>query len=363
MHIPHKGLTGFQVCAIVTLSVIGISVMFIPQRATHSSGVDGVLVTFIAGILSIVLAGMIILVSNQFPNKTIIKYSRQILGKHLGFMYDAIFVVYTLLASSYVLRGFADVIKIVLLPRTPLEVIMISMLLLILYCVQGGIAVIARICELFIIPILLVIFFTMFFNISEVELYRYRDTLSNGFDPILKGVTSVTISYLGYEILFFLIPFMYNKKKALISGLAGMISPIIVYTGLVFLSIGIIGALPTSELIYPTIHLARQIGVQFIERFDIFFIVFWILAVFTNLIVYIYMAAISLTRILHLRNYKPFISILIPVCYIIAILPQNVVQINLLADMVNYGGIFIVLSSVPLLALALLRKKGGRGSA
>ena len=27
---------------------------------------------------------------------------------------------------------------------------------------------------------------------------------------------------------------MYNKKKALISGLAGMISPIIVYTGLVF---------------------------------------------------------------------------------------------------------------------------------
>ena len=61
MHIPHKGLTGFQVCAIVTLSVIGISVMFIPQRATHSSGVDGVLVTFIAGILSIVLAGMIIL--------------------------------------------------------------------------------------------------------------------------------------------------------------------------------------------------------------------------------------------------------------------------------------------------------------
>lgn len=363
MQIQQKGLTNFQVSAIVTLSIIGLTIMFLPQQAAEYAGIDGTFSTFSAGILSIIMVGIIITLSLRFPNQTIIEYSQQILGKYLGKIHGAMIMLYSLVSFSYILRGFADAMKVLLLPKTPLEVTMICMLLISLYCVHGGISTIARTCEIFLFPILIVISFILIFNLPKVHLYRYRSSFSNGIMPIIRCSVEITSAYFGYEILYFLLPFMQNKKRAMVSGIKGMMFPILIYSLLVFIMIGIMGPKFTSELVYPTIHLAREIGIQLIECFDIFFIVFWILAVFSSLTSYLYMASISLTRLLGLRNYKPFISILAPICYTIAIFPQDVAEINFLSHIMNYGGMFIIFASIPLLILAVLRKKGGKKNA
>jgi spore germination protein len=363
MQIQQKGLTGFQVSATVALSSIGLTVLFVPRIAAEHAGIDGALAAFAAGIFSMIITSIIILLSKRFPNQTVIEYSQQILGKYLGKIFGAIMMVYTLTVSSYILRGFADAMKILLLPRTPLEVIMICMLLIVLYCVHGGISTISKTFEIFLLPVLLVIGATLLFNLSDVQLFRFRSSLSEGILPVIQGASGITFSYLGYEILFFLLPFVQDKQKVMLFGIIGMVPSIIIYSGLTFVAIGILDSQPTSELMYPTIHLARRIGFEFIERFDIFFIVFWILAVFTSLTIYLYMAAISLTRLIGLRNYKPFISILLPVCYSIAILPQNISEIGILGLITNYSGLFIILNSIPLLILSIIRKKGGVNNA
>ncbi|NLB42927.1 MAG: endospore germination permease [Clostridiales bacterium] len=363
MQNKQKGLSNFQVSALVSLTVIGMTIVFIPRIAAEQAGIDGALATFLAGILSIVLAGVIITISKRFPNQTVMEFSQEILGTILGKLYGLVFVLHSTTVVAYILRGFADALKVLLLPRTPLEITMICMLLIILYCVHGGISTIVRTCEIFLLPLLLVIVPTILFNLPEVELFRYRSSLSNGITPLLQGVVSVTVAYLGYEILFFILPFTQNKKKFMISGVSGMILPVLIYTGLVFVMVGVLGHKATSELAYPTIQLARRIGIEFIERFDILFIVFWILAVFTSLTSYLYMASISFTRWLGMRNYKPFILILLPICYIIAILPQDISEINMLGKIINYVGFIIVLSSIPLLILSMIRKKGGKANA
>ena len=359
----QKGLSSFQVSALVALTIIGMTIIFIPRITAEQAGIDGALVTFLSGILSIILAAVIITISKRFPNQTVIEFSQEILGTFLGKIYGLLFVLHATSVVGYILRGFADALKVLLLPRTPLEFTMICMLLIILYCVHGGISTIVRTCEIFLLPLLLVIFLTIFFNFWEVQLFRYRASLSNGIKPLLQGVFSVTVAYLGYEILFFILPFTQNKKKFMISGISGMVLPVLVYTGLVFVMVGVIGHKATSELVYPTIQLARRIGIEFIERFDILFIVFWIMAVFTSLTSYLYMASISFTRLLGMRNYKPFILILLPICYIVAILPQDISEINMLGQIMNYVGFSIVLSSIPLLILSIIRKKGGKANA
>jgi len=354
-----KGLSNFQIGAIVTHSIIGLAIMFLPRRAVVYAGIDGAFATFVAGIITAVMTIIIAILGMRFPHNTIIEYSKIILGKYLGFLYGLFIVFYTLLTTSFIIRSFADAMKILLLPKTPLEVIMICMLLICVYCVHGGVITIARICEVFLFPVLAVIGITIIFNLPDVQLFRYREAFSNGIRPIVMGIFNIMLAYQGYEILFFIIPFMNNSKKALYAGSGGLIIPIIIYTSLVFMAIGVIGTLPTAELVFPTIHLARRIGTNYFERFDIFFIVFWILSVFTSIVIYLYMASLSLTRILNLRNYKPFIFILIPVCYTISIIPQNISQINILSDIINYGGIFFVASSIPLLVLSIIRKKRG----
>jgi len=353
-----KGLSNFQITAIVMQSVIGLAVMFFPRRAALYAGIDGAFATLVAGVLTLAMTGVIIILCKRFPHQTIIEFSQEILGKYLGLAYGVIIVVYTLVTASVILRGFADAMKILLLPRTPLEIIMICMLLLCIYCVQGGIVTIGRICELFMLPVLVVIGATIIFNLPDVQFFRYRESFSDGIKPIVLGASSIMLAYQGYEILFFLLPFMNDRKKVLQAGTGGMVLPTLIYSSLVFMAIGVLGPQPTAELTFPTIHLARRIGTEFLERFDIFFIVFWILSVFTSITIYIYMASISLTRWLGLRNYKPFIFTLIPVCYSISILPQNISQINAMNDIMNISGILLVLSTIPLLILSFIRKKG-----
>lgn len=359
-----QALSNFQITAIVTINIIGLLVLSLPRIAAEIAGVDGVLVTFLSGILSLLMASIIILLCKRFPNLTIIEFSQIILGKFLGRLFGAAFTLYSLMVASVILRGFADAMKVLLLPRTPLEFIMITMLLVTLYSVQGGISSIAKISEIFLSPILIVIGLLILFNLNDVDMFRFRSIFSNGLKPIIIGIPSVYITYLGYEVIYFLFPFTKNKGKLFKYSAAGFIAPIFIYTSLVFVTIGISGAKTTAKLVYPTIQLARRIVFpgSFIERFDIFFIIFWILAVFTTINIYLYMASISVTRLIGLRNYKPFAFMLGPFVYIIAILPQNIIQINLLSNAANYAGILMIFTSIPILLISVIRKKGGKNN-
>jgi spore germination protein len=213
MQNKQKGLSSFQIGALVTLTIIGMNIVYLPRIATEHAKVDGALATFLAGILSIGLAIVIITLCKRFPQKTIIEFSQEILGKFMGKVYCMLFAIHATAVTAYILRGFADALKVLLLPSTPLEITMICMLLVILYCVHGGISTIVRTCEIFLLPSLLVIFLTTLFNLPNVQLFRYRSSLSNGITPVLRSVFNVTITYLGYEILFFVLPFTKNKRS------------------------------------------------------------------------------------------------------------------------------------------------------
>ena len=357
-----QGLSNFQITAVVTQSIIGLIMLGIARRAASMAGIDGVFVTLITGVLSAAVAAVMILLGNRFPNQTVIEFSQEILGKFLGRLFGAFFVFYTMLVTAVTVRGFADALIMLLLPKTPIEFVMITMLILCSYCVAGGISSVARINEIFLPPVIIVISLVILMNIGDVDLFRYRAVFSNGIKPILSGIAEISTAYLGYEILFFLSPVVKNKDKMMPYGLAGIAIPLVLYSGLVFVSIGIDGASATADIIYPTIQLARRISLfgSAVEKFDILFILLWILSIFTTIITFLYMASISVTRLAGLRNYKPFIFMLIPLIYMIAILPANIVDINTVVTLSDYIGTAVVLSCIPMLLLSILRKKGGK---
>jgi len=360
-----QGISNIQVSVIVIVSIIGLAVLSIPSVVAKAAGIDGILSVIVSGVLTLIIASAIMVLSLRFPNDTVIEYTQIILGKLLGKAFCTLIVFYTMTISAIILRGFADAMKILLLPKTPLEFIMVSLLLVTLYQVQGGITSIAKVNEIFITPIIGAIIVVIVFSLPEVELFRYRAVFSKGLGPIIKGCSSVIFTYLGYGILAFLTPFMKDKKSLYKYGIIGVIVPIIIYTGLVFVSMGSSGSKTTADLVYPTVQLARNIVFfgTLIIRFDIFFIIFWILAVYTSLTIYMYMSTFSIVRLIGLRNYKPFALIIAPIIYLIALLPQNQIEIETFSKVANYTGLFITSSSIPILLIAVIRKKGGKANA
>jgi putative membrane protein len=218
------------------------------------------------------------------------------------------------------------------------------------------------ISELFLPLIVLSILLLLALNIPDVELMHLRPSLSRGIEPYVRAIPRLFLVYLGYEVVYFLLPFMREPKKVMIAGIAGVSIPIFIYTMLVFTALTVFGVKPTSTMMYPTVILARRLLFPgaFAERFDIFFIIFWILAAFTTLGIFLYLSSIASTRLLGLRNYKPFSLLIAPFVYQIAILPQNVNHIDQLAMAAGYTGAAVVGASVPLWIVAVLRKKGGK---
>ena len=360
----QQGLSNFQITAVVTQSMIGLILLGIARRAARLAGIDGVFVTLLTGVLSAAIAAVMILLCNRFPNLTVIEFSQEILGKFFGRLYGAFFVFYAMLVTAVTIRGFADALKMLLLPKTPIEFVMITMLILCSYCVAGGISSVSRINEIFLFPVIIVISLVILMNMGDVDLFRYRAVFSNGIKPFLNGIPEMSTAYLGYEILLFLAPVVKNKDKMMPYGLSGIAIPLVLYTGLVFVSIGVDGALATADIIYPTIQLARRISLlgSSIEKFDILFILLWILSIYTTLITFLYMASISVTRLAGLRNYKPFIFILIPLIYMIAILPEDIADLNTVVLLSDYIGMAVVLSCIPMLLISIVRKKGGKNN-
>ncbi len=356
----RQGITSLQATATVVVSILGIAVLIMPSSASEAAGIDGVLATLFGGLVALVLALTAILLGRHYPDYTIIEYSQIILGRLLGKLFGFYFAIYAIATTATVLRGFADAMKVLLLPKTPLEVIMITMLFTVVYQVQGGIGTIARINELFLPPIITIILGLIALNIRDVELFRFRALLSEGVGPIFMSLVNISTGYLGFEIVTFLTPFMADKSKLLKYGLAGVVLTVIVYTALVFVVLGIYGNKTTSDMVYPTVHLARRIlwVESFIERFDIFFLTFWILAAYTTITAYMYMASLSVVRLMGLRNYKPFTLILTPIVYIISIIPQNSVQFTLLLNIISYAGLILGFSTIPMLVISKIRKAG-----
>lgn len=360
----HDKLSKFQYSALISSTIIGVIVISLPKIAAISAKESAVLSTFLGGITTTIIALCIAILGKRFPDNTIIEYSQLLLGKILGKVFGTIIVLYFILITGVVLRSFSDALKGLLLKNTPLEILVISMLLTSVYLTLNGINGIAKLSELFLPIVIISLLLVIGLSVSNINPINFRSLLSPSFSSTIKGIFSLVTAFQGYEIIFLVIPFIYDQKKVIPYTIMGVGIPTVLYTLLVGISIGVFGLRTAQQLNYPTTTLAEEINFAgaFIERFDIFFAILWILAVFTTVANFLYMSSLTTVRLMGLRNYQPIIFLLSPIIYILAVLPQNLPEIEKITKLVGYLGLSISAFTIFLLFLALVTKKEAKGN-
>lgn len=353
-------LSNIQILFVVSSTIIGVTVLTLPRTATELAKAGGFIATFVSGILMALVLIITALLARRFPNSTVMEYSREIIGlvpaKILGF----VFFFYFVSVVTTVLRLFCDAIKVLLLENTPLEVLIITFMLAAVYLCLNGISSIAKICELFeplvIGTMLLVIVLSLKnFNFEELLPAFKQDVFE-----WIRAVPPLAISYLGFEVLLFITPYVQDTSKVVKYGFLGILPSIFINSLFVAVTVGIVGVEPVARSLYPTIQLARYIKFPggFAERFDIFFMIFWILGAYTTTSSYLYLSSISITRLLGLRNYKPFILLIVPIIYTLTLFPQNIKEIGMFSQYVSYFGLALLAVTIILYILAVILKKG-----
>ena len=343
-------LTTAQVTVQLYAAMVGVGVLSLPHTVSRNAGVDGWIAILIAGLYSMIAVSLMAYIGSRFPGKSLIQYAPLLLGRPLGILILIGFIVYFLLFVGTVVRISADVTKLFLLDLTPVEIVVISMLVTSTYLIQHGINAIARFNELIQPATLLLLLFVLTQTLRETEFGRLLPVLGDGITPVLYALPSIFFAFLGYETLLFIQPFMEKPDKAKPASLIAIGSTMLLYLLLTVLSTATLGSSETALVKYPTLAIIKSIEVpgSFIERLDSVMMMVWIPFAITTIVMFQYCASLITSQLLRLKEHRVITLLYVPVVYLIAVLPRNVLEVDRLGNWVSLlGGVLV--SLVPLL--------------
>jgi spore germination protein len=342
---PKDRITATQAIVIVANTIVGTGILTLPRGVVDAAGtVDAWISVLLGGLISLFAGYIIAKLGTQFPEQTFYQYSQVITGKFVGIVLNIILIAYCTLFCGYVVRILGEVVHAYVLEKTPIEVSIIAFMSVATYLTVGGINPIVRLCELFTVPIILVILFILLSNLQHFELDNLRPLLSDGFMPVLKGIKSTAFSFLGFEVMLIVIAFMKEQNKAVRSTLTGITPVILLYVMVVVITIGVFTVEEVKTLTWPTMSLAKDIEFPgaFVERLDSLIVIIWIMAIYTTFVPIHYMASLGLGQLFKKDLYYCVFGSL-PAIYIAAIYPKNLNAAFKLGDFVGYLGLVVAM--------------------
>ncbi|WP_163102978.1 GerAB/ArcD/ProY family transporter [Peribacillus alkalitolerans] len=357
---PIDRISTTQATVFIINYVLGVGILTLPRTVSEKVKTPDVWISVIlGGLIPIVIALIMVKLCERFPNKTIYQFSQEIIGKWLGSILSGLIIVLFLISSGYQVRVMADTIGPYLLQGTPSWAIIMPFLWIGLYLIFGGINAIARMLEI-IFPITVIYFLViMFLGFKTFEIDHLRPVLGMGIMPVLKGITATVFSYSGYEIILVIYMFMQEQHKAKKVVLIGILIPIIFYTVTVVMVVGGLSIEGAVLQTWPVITYFRSFEITglIFERFDSLLIAIWIMQIFTSFIISYYAASLGLAQLFR-KNIRLFYWAVIPIIFIVAMIPENINALFTLGDwMGKFVPSILAITSTLLLVISIVRGK------
>lgn len=303
----EKGrISVLQLALLTVTAVIATADVFLPAFVAQESKADSWLAVIIGTALSLVVLNIALWLGLKFPDKTIIQYSRDILGNFLGSVVGLIILFYFLSLSWKVTRELGEIFVIAFNPDAPMIVYCVFVVLVSAYTVSNGLEVICRVNEL-ILPVggfvLLVI---GILNIPNLDLKNFLPVLENGWYQPFKGAILIQSWIIEAFFILQLIPFVKEKDKIRkYSCISVMLLAFSLEMGV--LTIGIFGPL-TGKLLFPALEYVRFVKLgTYIQNLDVFIMGVWITGIFVKITIFYYCSVLTASQIFKFKSYKTLV--------------------------------------------------------
>ncbi|WP_045516310.1 GerAB/ArcD/ProY family transporter [Neobacillus niacini] len=336
-------ITSYQAVMFITNFIFGAGILTLPRTTTEKIKTpDSWIAIIVSGLIITLVAVIILKLCQRYPDETFYQFNQKLLGKWIGSLLSLTVICYYIALSAYEVRTMAETTRLFLLQGTPTWAIMMPFLWIGLYLVQGGVNAIARLLEI-IFPISVLFFLlVMFLGIELFEVDNLRPVLGSGVKPVLKGVTSSSLSFAGFEILLFIYMFMKEKNKVTKVPLLGVGIPFIFYTMTVVIVIGSISVDVVLSQTWPVLTFIRSFEITglLFERFDSLILVIWIMQIFATYVIALFIATLGLNQIFS-KSTHAFIYSLIPLIYLVSMIPKNINEVFKMADMISNFSLYL----------------------
>lgn len=337
-----------QTFALIVGIIIGGGVLNLPAGLAQAINQEGWIGAMIGGIFSILILNLAFSLLRKYPDQNILQISRHLLGKYLGNLLNLAYMFYFLLASGTILRISASVISSWILPKTPIEILLISFLFAAFLLTRYGLQVAARFSEIiffFMLPFTILIFYP----IGHWKLYNLLPIGTYSISEYLSASLVSVYAYTGFEIVLFLYPHIKGnfKKIRFTSNLAVMFS-IFIY---VALSIGVIASFGAERLqneLFVALKYSQLTRFVVVERVEFLIIFFWIFALFHSFGLFFYFGY-TITEDLFSIKKRHWSGLLTIPLYYVALYPSNIADLAKMARFFGVFGLITIVSSLILL--------------
>ncbi|WP_210365362.1 GerAB/ArcD/ProY family transporter [Bacillus sp. REN3] len=275
-----------------------------------------------------------------YPSADLYGIQYDVFGKWLGNALNLAFVVYWLFAFFIMIRNYMEVIQAWVFPDLPTWFMSLTLILLVAYGVSGGLRPIIGICFLSVILSLWIILL-MGFPMQFTNWDYLFPIFESDIKQILKGAKKMTFTIIGFEIIYFVYPFIKEKEKAGLYMQSGLLFSNLLYLTIMLVSLAYFSGGQLERTVWGTLSLFKIVRMPFIERFEYVAITYWIILILPNLILFLWAASRGITRIWNRADRKVSIGFLLGLLLVLQI-PMTRLEINLVNDYFAKAGFYII---------------------
>ncbi|MFE3975157.1 MULTISPECIES: endospore germination permease [unclassified Peribacillus] len=304
----EKGkISSLQMAFLMYPTIVATAILGVPSITAKYAKTDLWLSPILASLIGYATVYITYKLHKLYPKQTVIQFSEHIIGRIPGKILGFLFLFFYIPITGQILRSYGEFIVDSFLVKTPISVIMASMVLLCAFMVRGGIEVMGRAAQLlvpvFIFPILILIVLLG----PDLEFKNIFPVLGNGIMPPIKGSIVPGGWFSEFFLIIFLLPFVADMKKGMKSGMmtvfAVMMTLIVVNLTVLF----VLGS-TTATKVYPLMNVTRYISIgDFFEHLESAVMAIWIVGALIKISVFYYAAVLGTAQWLNLSGYRPVV--------------------------------------------------------
>ncbi|KAB3540958.1 GerAB/ArcD/ProY family transporter [Alkaliphilus pronyensis] len=349
-----------QIANVLVLMMLGTGILTLPRTLTEAAATDWWIVLIIGGLGITLIAIAQAYIVKSFPGKSYMEIISATLSKPVAYIYIIFLVLFLIILNGFLVRILAEVVKMFLLLATPLEVIILSLLLVIVYLVRQGIEALGRLAEL-LLPIILVLSLVLVaLTIGNSDYTNLLPVFQISFTDVVKALPVVLFSFLGFEFVLIFGTYV-NKTNELTKYTGGAVLVILfLYIILNLATILTFGTVQITHLIWPTLSLFKTIEFPglFIENVEALVMALWVIIVFMSIAPVLLAKVVLLTDLIKGKEFNYLALPLIPLIYFVSLVGDNLAEAYMLLDMFTLYAATIVAFIFPtLILIAMLVKK------
>lgn len=355
-------ISGYQVMVFIFNSILGAGLISLPAMASESARNDGWILVLLVGLINMLLTVFICFAGSKCREKGLFGTLSGTFGKIPSAILLLPFIVYMLVHAGMECRIFSESVKIFLLQRTPIEFIVIPMVIMAVILTRAGIEPICRFFEIIFPLTAVLILLCMLVASRDMDWTNLRPFFSTPPLDFLKGFIGTTFAYEGFQLLLIIYPFIKKPKGTVKYSIIGLACIIFVNVVGTLQCLAKFGPEETTRMLYPIIDLIKvsEIPGAFIERTEAILLSIWLVNAFSTIVSLLYCLSILFCDILNQSESSHMVPLALPLIYIISLYGENGAEIKFITSMNSlYIGTYVTLILPIIVILASRFKKKG----